>query len=483
MTERPNLVLFMPDQLRADALGCFGNPAASTPNYDALAARGTTFSQAYSQHSVCSPSRVSMFTGWYPHVAGHRTLTNLIKPWEPDLLQLLHDAGYFVAWAGARGDTYAPGVIDERTDFTGWLVSPEHLHDAIDVSSDDRRHHAFWLGRRGGDDAVVDLDEATLRTAERLLADGLPEPFVLMVALVFPHPPFVVEEPWYSMHERTAMAPPIAASAARGKPAFQAALRDAYRLDRLDADDWAEIAATYAGMVSRVDDQLGRLVRSLDAAGVADRTAKFCFTDHGEYLGDFGLVEKWPSGLDDCLVRNPLLVSVPGGAEGATCDAVVELVDLLPTICELAATEPTHTHYGRSLVPLLTGGAAAADHRPFACSEGGFSPREHDLLEVADGIYGPKADLQHARPELVGRAYALRTPTHTYVHRVEEGDELYDRRTDPRETTNLVDDPTHATVVAELRAQLLDWLADTADAIPWTPDPRFPRFPNGYRDR
>src|SRR5215470_18318278 len=107
MTDRPNLVLFMPDQLRADALGCFGNPTASTPNYDALAARGTTFTNAFAQHSVCSPSRVSMSTGWYPHVAGHRTLTNLIKPWEPDVLQLLHDAGYLVAWAGARGDSYA----------------------------------------------------------------------------------------------------------------------------------------------------------------------------------------------------------------------------------------------------------------------------------------------------------------------------------------------------------------------------------------
>jgi arylsulfatase A-like enzyme len=83
MSERPNLLMFMPDQLRADAVGAFGNPVVRTPNIDALAARGTIFSNAFSQHSLCGPSRVSMFTGWYPHVQGHRTLTNLLKPWEP----------------------------------------------------------------------------------------------------------------------------------------------------------------------------------------------------------------------------------------------------------------------------------------------------------------------------------------------------------------------------------------------------------------
>ena len=93
VADRPNLLLFMPDQLRADCVGAFGNAVIRTPAIDALAARGTTFRQAFSQHSVCGPSRVSMFTGWYPHVAGHRTLDNLIKPWEPNLLRLLKDAG------------------------------------------------------------------------------------------------------------------------------------------------------------------------------------------------------------------------------------------------------------------------------------------------------------------------------------------------------------------------------------------------------
>src|SRR5690606_24358980 len=122
---RPNLVLFMPDQLRADTVGAFGNPVVQTPNIDALAARGTRWNDIYAQHSVCGPSRVSLFTGWYPHVAGHRrTLTNLIKPWQPNLLAMLRDGGYNIAWAGMRGDTFAPGVIDDSTDFAGFTVMP-----------------------------------------------------------------------------------------------------------------------------------------------------------------------------------------------------------------------------------------------------------------------------------------------------------------------------------------------------------------------
>src|SRR5690349_2410632 len=89
---RPNLLLFMTDQQRADSVGAFGNPVARTPNLDALAARGTVFTDAWSQHSACSQSRISMMTGWYPHVAGHRTLDHLLQPWEPNVLADLRTA-------------------------------------------------------------------------------------------------------------------------------------------------------------------------------------------------------------------------------------------------------------------------------------------------------------------------------------------------------------------------------------------------------
>ena len=483
MTGRPNLLLFMPDQLRADALGCFGSSFAHTPHFDGLAARGVRCADAWSQHSVCGPSRVSMMTGWYPHVQGHRTLDNLIKPWEPNLLAILRDAGYHVAMAGNRGDVFAPGVTEASTDFSGWLEPPSNEASMRRYTASHPEDHplfrAMYFGS-GGDEPVVDMDEATIRTAERWLEEGAPtaRPWALWVPLLFPHPPFTVEEPWFSMHDRAAMPDPVPL-AGPGKPGFMAAYRDAYGWDALTPDHVHEIMATYHGMVSRVDDQLGRLLRAVDAIGETDDTVVVAFTDHGEYLGDFGLVEKWPSGLDPCLLRNPLVLAGGGLPEGVVFDQPVEMIDLLPTLCELAEAPVAHTHFGRSLLPAL--GDPDARHRTFACVEGGFRISDVALFERAGWIYQPKSDLQRSRPELVGTAMVLRTEIHTYVHRRYEGDELYDRIADPAETTNLIDRPELVATAGELRDLLLGWLADTSDVIPWQPDPRFPEVPQGWR--
>ncbi|MEX1008734.1 MAG: sulfatase-like hydrolase/transferase [Acidimicrobiia bacterium] len=482
MPGRPNVVLFMPDQLRADALGCFGNTVCRTANIDALAARGVRFENAFCQHPVCGPSRVSFMSGWYPHVAGHRTLTHLLQAWEPNLLGIMRDAGYYVAVPGHRGDVFAPGVTETSSDFCGYLVQPEPGSPGNAAALPDRLTRGFYFGSRG-DDVVTDGDEAAIRTAEQWLADGRPadQPWLLWIALVFPHPPFSVEEPWFSLHDRALVPEPILASAASGKPGFMSALRAAYGWDELTDDDLAEIVATYYGMTSRVDWQLGRIVDAVERTGELDKTVFVVFTDHGEYLGDFGLVEKWPSGLDACLTRNPLVIAGPGVVEGGVADAMVELVDLLPTVCELGGAEVHHTHFGRSLTRVLAD--PTIPHREFACTEGGFRPTDENLFERAGWIYEAKTDLQHDRPELVGTAIALRTPAYTYVYRACEGDELYDRITDPAETTNLAHRPDHASMLDELRTRLLDWLAETSDVFPWKPDPRFPELVHGYRNR
>jgi arylsulfatase A-like enzyme len=473
MAERPNLVMFMPDQLRADAVGAFGNRAARTPNIDALAARGTTFTNAFAQHSVCGPSRVAIFTGWYPHVSGHRTLTNLIKPWEPNLLRMLKDAGYNVAFAGNRGDTFAPGVTEASTDFAGFTVQPKMLWMPSPYPRGHKLGDAFYHGRRAIDGVALDFDEAAIQTAEHWLSDRPREPWVLFVALVFPHCPFEVEEPWFSMHDRRDVPAPVPA-ALDGKPHYMRAIRERYGTARLDAHDWAEIIATYYGMVSRVDDQLGRVTRAVDRAGAASRTLTAFFTDHGEYAGDFGLIEKWPSGLSDCLLRNPLVIAGPGVREGHRSDAMVELIDLMPTLAEIGGAEIAHTHFGRSLTPLLRGEPEV--HRDAAFSEGGFTIAEEHLLERAGWPYDRKSALQHEDPTLAGRAIAARTGRWTYIYRLYERAELYDRAGDPRETTNLQGRAEFAEVERAMRERILAWSVDTSDVIPWKTDPRVPRL-------
>ena len=236
-------------------------------------------------------------------------------------------------------------------------------------------------------------------------------------------------------------------------------------------------------MVSRTDDQLRRLVEAVDRAGQADRTGWIYCSDHGEYLGDLGLMEKWPSGLDPQVTANPLIISIPGFPAGEVTSAPVEMVDLLPTLLELAETEATHTHFGRSLVPLLEN--PRAHHRDAAFCEGGFRPSDEHLLEAAGWIYEPKGRLQHERPDLVGLAMCVRTPEWSYVSRAYEADELYDRRRDPYETVNLLHDGDvdggHEDVARALQRQIFDWLAETSDVIPWEKDPRFPETPQGWR--
>ena len=468
LQSRPNFVVFIPDQLRRDAVGCFGNSLARTPNIDALAERGTRFEQAFGQHSVCSPSRVSFLTGWYPHVRGHRSLGHLLKPWEPNLLRLLKDAGYYVAHAGLRGDTFAKGVTKDSTDRFGFAVRPTSLWEKSPYPPDHRLARAFYHGARSRPAPVLDFDEASTRTAEEWLSDGLPEPWLLYVPLIFPHPPFEVEEPYFSLHDRARM--PAPAPHAEGEPRYVGLIRERYGTDRLDAADWAEIAATYYGMVTRVDDQLGRVLRAVERCGAESRTAVFFFTDHGEYLGDYGLVEKWAAGQHDCLLHNPMIASVPGGAEHNKAVSFVELIDLVPTLLELAEVEAQHSHFGRSLTPLLVDGSVS--HRDAAFSEGGFLTEEEPRFERGGFPYDLKAAVQHEDPASNGKVVTVRTERWTYCHRLYEANELYDRRADPHQLRNLAGRSEHSAIEAGLRERVLDWMLATADEVPWVEDPR-----------
>ena len=237
-----------------------------------------------------------------------------------------------------------------------------------------------------------------------------------------------------------------------------------------DDDDWREIIATYYGMTARVDDQLGRVLGALDDVGAAERTVTFFFTDHGEYLGDYGLIEKWMSGLDDCLVRNPLVIHDPRAGSGVA-DSFAELVDLTPTLLELAEVEATHTHFGKSLVPLLSD--PSLPHRDAAFSEGGFLLAEEPLLESGNQRhYRPKQELQHEDTSLAGRAISIRTDRWAYTERLYEGPELFDRVDDPRETVNLAGSVDTVAVERDLRDRIFRWLFETSDVIPWTTDPR-----------
>lgn len=461
-----NFLVVVADQLRADAVGAFGGVTARTPHLDRLAATGAAFTNAYAQHPVCAPSRASFLSGWYPHTAGHRSFGTPLRADEPNFLRTFRENGYHVTWVGDRGDTFGPGATELAVDEHGFSTKPSSgrwgngLAPTEPSFSDDAR--LFYRGRVVDPDDV-DFDEAAVRTAEQWLATSPDQPWVLFAPLVAPHCPFQAPEPWFSMHDRDTMPDPVSGSGP--EPAYLQGMRDYFGLSGVTPAMWREVAATYHGMVSRLDHHVGRLV---EAAG-PDTVVVF-FSDHGEYLGDFGVIEKWPSALHSCITRDPLVISGPGVPAAGTVEKMVELVDVFPTLLDLAGIEAGYAHFGRSLLPVLRD--PVAEHREYAFSEGGFLVEEEPKFERAPFPYDRKAALQHEQPATVGKAVAVRDQRWTYVWRLYEPAELYDRAADPDEAHNLVGQ--HPEVEARLSQELLRWLVATGDTLPERVDPRMP---------
>lgn len=213
--ERPNILIFMPDQLRYDALGYTGNSVIRTPNLDAFAARGVRFTNCYAQASVCTQSRLSMFTGRYSHVDGHHSFNNLLKPWEPNMFRSLKEHGYHVACLAPRGDLFGPDVVELSNDEYGFIDTPDFLpgnwkEGGQKPPPDDPHniwHRLFYKGKREPG-TEFDYDEGAVRSAEKWLQNPPKEPWCLFLPMFFPHCPFWAEEPYFSMYDRSTIPQP-----------------------------------------------------------------------------------------------------------------------------------------------------------------------------------------------------------------------------------------------------------------------------------
>jgi arylsulfatase A-like enzyme len=243
-----------------------------------------------------------------------------------------------------------------------------------------------------------------------------------------------------------------------------------YGLNELTEDDFKEIVATYYGMVTRVDDQFGQIIDKLKALHMYDNTAILFFSDHGDYVGDYGLTEKWPNALQDCLVNVPLILKIPKvSPTKKNYSDLVQTIDIFPTIADIAQVETPYTHFGKSLIPLLT--KEGIEHRKAVFSEAGYNIHEPQCfeLEVKDpndphlGIYYEKTNLPKTNRTLVSRATMIRTEDWKHILRNEEIEELYHLKMDPYELQNLIDDEESSLKLLELREQLLRWYLDTSD--------------------
>jgi arylsulfatase A-like enzyme len=417
-----------------------------------------------------------MFTGTYPHVSGHRSLENLIKPWEPNMFRSLKENGYHVACLAPRGDTFAPTVTELSLTEYGFLETPEFVPKFGKGGNEKDESifgRLFYRGLREPDKAR-DYDDAVVRSAiSWLKCPPSDKPWVLFMPLLFPHCPFQVEEPYFSMYSRCEMSGPSSIELKTGyEPRYMKTIRERYGTDRATPEIWAEIKATYYGMISRLDDQFGRLIDTIEEYGYWDSTVTMFFTDHGEYLGDHGLIEKWPSGLSNSLVHEPLIIAGANLPQGRIIDVMSEMVDLVPTVFELCGVGEHFAHNGKSLIPVLM--KDAVSHKRFAFSEGGFLTSEEPLLEQAPYPYDIKAGLQHEDTSLVGKAISIRNEEYTFIYRLYEPSELYHRHNDPQELCNIAADPAYTGVARMLEGEMFRWLMESSDFLPWRKDNRFP---------
>ena len=400
----PNIILIMADQLRWDCTGYAGNPDVRTPNLDVLAAHGVTFSEAICQQPLCVPSRTTVMTGQYPSEHGVCDNRSGLPETAVTLPGCLREAGYQTAAIGKMhfvppragygfdlmrlAEQDGPGREDD--DYHPWLASHGKV-DRIDIWDQVDRDSApreYWTSFGA---MCSNLPEAFHSTtwigdqAVRFLSDAAREPFFLWVSFVKPHHPFDPPAPWHRLYDPATLELP---------PGFVLPVpaEDAKRGGYFDPRHMTEarfrrVLAFYYANISHIDMQVGRILATLTARGRRNNVIVFC-ADHGDYMGQHGLILKGNARPYDALLRVPLLVAgVTGQRRGEKEPALAELTDLMPTLLEIAGADCPPACSGKSLVPHLLGSGGLLREAARAEGPGGLRvvrSLSHKLIEADD---------------------------------------------------------------------------------------------------
>lgn len=469
-TSHRNVVFLISDQWRAEATGYSGNEIIKTPVIDGLAAEGAGFTGCFVQHPVSTTSRAALASGRYPHVNGHRTMQHHLRTHEANMLRTFKDNGWHVWWGG-KNDMIAQECIELSCDDRvqgGWggaakVDSPHEPGTGL--------FYSFLYGEVPENFGSAHGDKHTVESAADFIRNApADKPFFMLVNNGYPHPPYAAAEPWFSMYDRDKVPfPKRQETPFEGKPQMSKLLYERMKLNELTDADWREIVAVYYAMCSQVDDNFARVIDALKETGHYDDTLVIISSDHGDWTGDYQLVEKSQNNFEDVLVNVPLAIHAPGCQPIGVTDALVQWIDLMPTALDYAGIEPVETHFGRSLMPLLRGEVEKIRDHVFC--EGGALATEVHTHEEGDRpttqIYWPRTSLQNDYKEAHGKCVMVRSQDFKYVRRMYDTDELYDLKADPDELVNRIDDPALADVKRELESVMLDWFLETGDAVPW----------------
>ncbi|MBK1875965.1 sulfatase [Pelagicoccus mobilis] len=490
--ERPNILFIAIDDLRPE-LGCYGSEIAISPNLDALAADGLLFNRAYCQEAICSPSRASIMTGARPDTIGVVENYTYFRDANPDIVTLpqhLIAQGYEAVHSGkiyhgkfndpekSWSRTPAKKRVPKKT--VGGFALPENR--AIAKEKRERlgkdAHSALLKGPAYESADVPDnayedgyATDLAIGTLHDMLEKGQ-KPFFLGLGFKKPHLDFVAPKRYWDLYDRDSI--PLAKNPKAPEDGAAMGLHASFELRTRhgipkygDIDD--ELARTllhgYLACVSYVDAQIGRMINELEEVGERDNTIIIVWGDHGWHLGDMGI---WGKATNyEISARVPLMIwtpDMPAGSRGKTTDALVELVDMYPTLCDLVGVDiPEHVE-GHSFKPLLEDPdrswktAAFSQYPNPALREWAANPLTEDMREL---FFGPLIEDVEAKiieqqkdrwdRELFEKhlmSYTMRTDTHRLVlwkdYRNLDAEpifvELYDHDQDPDETKNIAAD-------------------------------------------
>jgi arylsulfatase A-like enzyme len=284
---RPNIIVFLPDTIRADALSVYGHPFTQTPAAARLAASGVTFAQAHAQHTQCTPSRCALFTGRYMHVLGHRTQNHLLQAREQNAFALLKAAGYTTISLG-KDDVIAPEAMNQT--YTYWAEDIGVSKGANPYAFGEAGYYAMKAeAGAAAANSTANGDVLQARLVADLLRDGaLPEPFAIIMTGEGAHPPYGAPEPYHSMYSGAQVAAKAPLRGFReGLPPHLGpqGIEHFRNLTSFSPAFFNEIAAIYFGRVAYTDVQLGRVLDALDASAFVNSTAVLFSSDHGDFHG------------------------------------------------------------------------------------------------------------------------------------------------------------------------------------------------------
>jgi len=457
-TSRPNVLLIMADQFRADALGVAGNKVIHTPNLDRLAGTGVMFTECRVQHPVCMPSRASIFTGRYP--SAHRVRTNgvTLSRLEKTLAQVYLESGYRTGGAGKfhfipQLGRQLPTMETHPDPFYGF----EEFHIGEDVKAGEygqwiKRYHPEFAAKPDNE-LPLELHNTHWSAAHTIdfIKDcaARREPFFAFCSFVAPHSPYNPPPPYQSKYKESEMPPPLIR---------EGELDDKPPFFKMDSKRWRSFServkynrAQYYGSVTFVDDAIGSIVRTLDELHIRQDTLVVFTSDHGDLLGDHGLWFKGPYHYRAC-ANVPLIFNWPGRVQsGKSVNGIVQNIDLFPSITALTGINNPPGIQGRSQLEALTGNT----------SDTGYSSA---LVEYGiSGVGEPEFARELGHPDL----YTLYSPKWrmSYYPGKEYG-ELYDLESDPDEFVNRWHDPALKTVKLRLQDELLDRVLTAHDPLP-----------------